>query len=200
VKNSCGYLAIADYYPYEFLRFYIWCKEKKIKPVIGIKVIIQIGEKQCLLTIYPQNGSAYKELIKKFFSANSPSERVFLLEEAIPYQKNCLLVFSVHNLQDIHYFSRQPFFLEKEKENPQIYLGFDFYIKDPKKELPTHVLPYLLPFFSVKTIFKEDVSLLESLPKSSLSQFFLPIDTRQKFISYLNEEEFFPLCTSDKLF
>src|SRR5205823_12638635 len=101
---------------------------------------------------------------------------------------------------DIHYFSHQPFFSANEKMNSQIYLGFDYNIKDPKKELPTHILPYLLPFFSVKTIFQEDVSLLRSLPKSSLSQFFLPIDTRQKFISYLNEEEFFPLCTSDKLF
>jgi len=182
------------------LRFYTWCKEKKIKPVIGVKIIIQIGEKQYLLTIYPQSGSAYKELIKKIFSVNSSSERVFLLEEALPYQKNCLLVFSVHNLRDIHYFSQQPFFSEKEKVNPQIYLGFDFYIKDPKKELPTHILPYLLPFFSVKALFQEDVSLLESLPKSSLSQFFLPIDTQQKSVSYLSEEELFPLCTSDKLF
>ncbi|CAJ0830314.1 1820_t:CDS:2 [Entrophospora sp. SA101] len=71
---------------------------------------------------------------------------------------------------------------------------------DPKKELPAHILPYLLPFFAVKTLIREDSSLLESLPKTSLSQSFLPIDIRQKFISYLDEKEFLPLCTSDRLF
>ncbi|CAJ0747043.1 24897_t:CDS:10 [Entrophospora sp. SA101] len=200
VKNRSEYLVTADYYPYEFLRFYNLCKEKKIKPVIGIKVIIQVNEKQYLLTVYPQNSSAYKELIKKFFNPNSPVDRVFLLEEVISCQKNCLLVFSVHNLKDIIYFSQQSFFSVKEKANSQTYLGFDFYIKDPKKELPAHILPYLLPFFAVKTLIREDSSLLESLPKTSLSQSFLPIDIRQKFISYLDEKEFLPLCTSDRLF
>ncbi|KLL03892.1 MAG: DNA polymerase III subunit alpha [Mycoplasmataceae bacterium CE_OT135] len=199
-KNRSEYLAIADYYPYEFLRFYNLCKEKKIKPVIGIKLIIQVNEKQYLLTVYPQNSNAYKELIKKFFSVNSPSDRVFLLEDVISCQKNCLLVFSAHNLKDIIYFSQQSFFSAKEKISSQVYLGFDFYIKDPKKELPAHILPCLLPFFAVKTLIKEDSLLFESLPKTSLSQSFLPIDIRQKFISYLNEKEFFPLCTSDRLF
>ena len=45
-KNSCEYLAIADYYPYEFLHFYQLCKENKIKPIIGVKVIVQENEKQ----------------------------------------------------------------------------------------------------------------------------------------------------------
>ncbi|RHZ36986.1 PHP domain-containing protein [endosymbiont GvMRE of Glomus versiforme] len=199
IKNNGEYLAIADYYPYEFLRFYNLCKERKIKPVIGIKVITKIGEKQCLVTIYPQNGSAYKELIKKLFNASS-LDQVFLLEDVLSCQNNCLIVFSVHNLKDIVYFSQQSFFLTKEKANSQIYLGFDFHIKEPKKELPAHILPYLLPFFAVKTLAQEDVSLLESLFKTSLTQSFLSIDTRQKFISYLSEKDFFPFCTNDKLF
>ena len=199
-KNHNEYLIIADFYPYEFLRFYSLCKERKIKPVIGIKVIIKIDEKQFLVTIYPQHGSAYKEIIKKFFNTNSPADRIFLLEDVLSCQKNCLLVFSVHSLKGIVYFSQQSFFSTKEKVNSQIYLGFDFCLKDPKKELPSHILPYLLPFFAVKTLVQEDIPALESLSKTSFVQSFLPVDVHQKFISYLDEKDFFPFCTSDRLF
>ena len=64
-ENHCEYLAIADYYPYEFLNFYQLCKENKIKPIIGIKLIVQENEKQYLVTLYPQNSIGYKDLMKK---------------------------------------------------------------------------------------------------------------------------------------
>jgi len=118
----------------------------------------------------------------------------------MPLQKNCLLVFAAHNLEDIIYFSQQTFFQSAEEGKSSFYIGFDFCLKEPKKDLPSPIIPFLLPFFAVKTLAGEDIALYESLPKTSLSQFFLPFDTQQKFIPYLNEEEFFPFCAKSKIF
>jgi len=91
------------------LHFYQLCKENKIKPLIGIKVTVQDGKKQYSITVYPQNSTGYKELMKKVFGGfESPENRIFPLEEILTLKKNCLLVFLVHNLRDIYYFSQQP--------------------------------------------------------------------------------------------
>jgi len=72
---------------------------------------------------------------KVFSGPGCPENRVFPLEEMLSLKKNCLLVFSAHNLRDIHYFSQQPYLAEKT-EDPQIYIGFDFCISEPKKNIP----------------------------------------------------------------
>lgn len=195
-------MAIADYYPYDFLRFYQLCKENKIKPLIGVKVIIQDDKKQYSITIYPQNSVGYKELIKKIFGGSgSPADRVFPLTEIMSLKKNCLLVFLAHNLHDIYYFSRQSFLAEKT-EDPQFYIGFDFCIAEPKKNIPPSILPLLLPFFAVKVISSEDSVALSSVKFTSLAEYFFPLDVQQKFIPLLSsaEKELSVLCTDDKIF
>lgn len=183
------------------MRFYQLCKENKIKPLIGIKVIIQDDKKQHLTTIYPQNSTGYKDLIKKVFSGpGSPENRVFLLEEILPLKKNCLLVFSAHSLRDIYYFSQQPYLAEKT-ENPQLYIGFDFCISEPKKNIPPRVLPLLLPFFAAKVFSSEDSTVLNSLKSASLVEYFLPLDAQQKFIPLSSSgEKLSALYTNDKIF
>ena len=185
------------------MHFYQLCKENKIKPLIGIKVTVQDGKKQYSITVYPQNSTGYKELMKKVFGGfESPENRIFSLEEILALKKNCLLVFLVHNLRDIYYFSQQPSFLAEKIESPQLYLGFDFCISEPKKNIPSQILPLLLPFFAVKVISPEDSIVLNSLKLTSLAEHFFPLDVQQKFISLssLKKEEFSALCANDKIF
>ena len=193
-------MAIADYYPYEFLHFYQLCKENKIKPIIGIKAVIQENEKQYLVTVYPQSSVGYKDLMKKIFSGkNNPENHVFSLEDILSLKKNCLLVFSAHSLQDIHYFSQKPFFLN-QTEKSQFYIGFDFRISKPNKDIPFSILPLLLPFWAVKAFSSDETAIVDSLRLTSFVQHFLPIDIQQKFTSLLSEEKHFSFYTSDKIF
>jgi DNA polymerase-3 subunit alpha len=198
-KSGCEYLAIADYYPYEFLHFYQLCKESKIKPVIGVKVIVKESEKQYLATLYPQNSTGYKDLMKKIFSKDSPENRVFSLEDILFLKKNCLLVFCAHTLQDIHYFSQKPFFLN-QTEKTQFYIGFDFHISKADKVIHPSILPLLLPFLATKTFSSDETTIINALKPTSFVKHFLPIDVQQKFISLLSEEKLFSFYTNDKTF
>lgn len=201
-ENKLEYLAITDYYPYDFLLFYNLCKEKSIKPIIGIKVIIQeqSEDKKYLLTIYPQNNAGYKELLKVVFNGDSPKDRTFSLDNLFHLKKDCLFVFTAHNINDISYFLQKQFFMAETKDKSQFYIGFDFCIQEPKKHISSHTLPFLLPFFSVKTLSREDAMLLGQLKLTSLEQHFLSADIQQKFISYLDEEKFSLVCSKDKYF
>lgn len=194
-KIKC--LSITDYYPYEFLKFYNLCKEKKIKPIIGIKVIIKENEKEYLLAIYPQNSAGYKDTIKKIFDNETLENRIFSLEKALSLKKNCLLIFVANNLEDIKYFSQKSFFSTEKESN--FYIGFNFFIKDVKKNVSSDVLLSLLPFFSVVSFSPEENFFLELLRESSLSNHFLPEDLQQKLTYYSKEERFLASCTNDKV-
>ena len=137
--------------------------------------------------------------MKKIFSKSSPENRVFGLEDILSLKKNCLLVFSVHTLQDIHYLSQKPFFLN-QTEKTQFYLGFDFHISKANKVILPSILPLLLPFFAAKAFTSDETTIVDSLKSTPFAQHFLPIDVQQKFTSLLNEEKFFSFYTNDKIF
>ncbi|CAI2173727.1 5646_t:CDS:2, partial [Funneliformis geosporum] len=81
-ENKLKYLAIADYYPYEIVKFFKQCKEKEIKPIWGIKVFFRekSEEKKYSATIYPKNNKGYKEVMQKLFAPDSPVDRTFSLD------------------------------------------------------------------------------------------------------------------------
>jgi len=103
-------LAIADYCPYEITEFFNLCKDKKIKPVWGIKIFLRERpeEKKYSATIYPQNNKGYKEVLQKLFSSDSPNDRTFSLNYLLfALSKNCLIIFEAQKIEEINFFATQ---------------------------------------------------------------------------------------------
>ena len=103
------YLTIADYYPYSVIEFLSLCKEKKIKPIWGVKVFLEedeVKKNKYAVTIYPQNNKGYKEIVQKLFSFDSPSNRIFPFEYVFSnLSKNCLIILESKKVEDINYFA-----------------------------------------------------------------------------------------------
>jgi hypothetical protein len=79
-------------------------------------------------------------------------------------------------------------------------IGFSFFLPSPSKNMEGKILPFLIPFFSVKTILKEEKILLKKIKNTSFGKFFYKED-KGNFINYeFNEEYFFSTCTDDKIF
>ena len=107
-ENKLKYLAIADYYPYEIVKFFKQCKEKEIKPIWGIKIFFRekLEDKKYSATIYPKNNKGYKEVMQKLFAPDSPVDRTFSLEFLLSLlSKNCFVIFEAQKLEEISYFA-----------------------------------------------------------------------------------------------
>lgn len=107
-ENKLKYLAIADYYPYEIVKFFKQCKEKEIKPIWGIKIFFRekLEDKKHSATIYPKNNKGYKEVMQKLFAPDSPVDRTFSLEFLLSsLSKNCFVIFEAQKLEEISYFA-----------------------------------------------------------------------------------------------
>ena len=206
-ENKFKHLVIADYHPYEIIDFFNYCKEKEIKPIWGIKIFFyeDSAEKKYSATIYPQNNKGYKEVIQKLFSPDSPIDRTFSLNYLlISLSKNCLIVFEAQNLEEIIFFANHWIITanpsQKEINYDNLFIGFNFFLLSPASSIPSRVIPLLLPFFSVKSLANEEISVLDSWKRTSFNRYFFPSDTQGNFLSYLNTEEYFSHCTDDKTF
>jgi len=205
-ENNFKHLVIADYQPYEIINFFNLCKEKEIKPIWGIKIFFRekLESKIYSVTIYPQNSKGYKEVIQKLFFADSPSDRVFLLEFIlVSLSKNCLIIFEAQNLQEIIFFANQWINIKstrKEINSDNLFIGFNFFLLSPGSNIPSQVIPLLLPFFAIKSLNKEETSLVDSWKSTSFNRYFFSRDTKAEHLAYLNTEDYFSHCTDDKTF
>jgi len=202
VEKGLKILAIADYYPYDFLYFYNLCKEKKIKPILGVKTFFKEKgqEKKNSVVIYPQNNLGYKSVIQNLFNYGKEQD-FFTYEQLLPLSKNCLIIFEANNLEAINYFAQRiSSFSEKKDINYQnFYIGFNFFLSGSQEQLAKNIIPLLLPFFSIKMLAKEEET-LTLMKDTSFNRYFLNEDVEQNAFHYLNNAEFFSLCTNNLVF
>lgn len=202
-KLNC--LAIADYYPYDLIDFFKLCKEKKIKPVWGIKIFLQVeSENQKYpATVYPHNAKGYKEVLQALFSPTAPNERVFSWQPTLSsLSQNCSIILETHRLEEINYLAVR---WESLTSFPKIkisnlLIGFDFYLLSPRQSLPSSIIPFLVPFWGIKCLDLKEIELLKLWKKTSFSRNFFFADTQVNFFPYLSVKELFAECTNDPVF
>lgn len=212
-EKKLEYLAIADYYPFEVLDFINECKNAKIKAIWGTKIFGQevqsqkeeenIDKKKYSLTIYPQNSKGYREVLQKLFSGDSPSNRIFSIEDIIiSLSKNCSIVLEAHKIEEIRYLASKWILSNTSPaiNKSNIFIGFDFFLFSPTNNIPKNIIPVLIPFFSVKTLTDEDTTMLEIYTKTNLSRHFLDKNYRNLLPYLKNTNEFLSVCTDDVFF
>lgn len=207
-KRGFFCLSIADYFPFSIMDFFSLCKEKKIKPVWGIKFFgrLKIYENafyKLSITAFPKNYDGYKNINEILFSVNSSlNERVFLLEQVLPIlSKNCFLVLELNDIEIARKFSIWWFALSFAGEvvYENIFLGFNFFISRSEKKSLENILDKLLPFFSFKFFENLDKDALIYLKKTRLVKNFFPEDYQGPFFSCsITKEDFFKYCTDDE--
>lgn len=204
-QNKLNYLAIADYYPYDLVDFFRLCKEKKIKPVWGVKIFLQTESEnqKYSATVYPHNIKGYKEVLQKLFSPTAPVERIFPFQQTLTnLSQNCSIVLETHRLEEINYLVTKWKNLTSDSSinTDNLLLGFDFYLFSPRQSLPAFITPFLLPFFAVKSLGSKEIELLKLWRRTSFGRSFFPADTQGNFFPYLPVKEFFSECTNDSIF
>jgi DNA polymerase-3 subunit alpha len=203
LEDKLDYLAIADYYPFATANFFQLCKEKKIKPVWGIKVFFQEkSEKKYSATIYPQNSQACKEVITKLFSPISPANRTFIWEYIQNFsKKNCLVVLEAQQIEDISYFvDLLPEILSQPPQNRKIFVGVNFFLTKPSSSLSPKIHSLLLPFFFIKILEQKEEKLLKLWRKNPSSRNFFSPDSQTDFTFYCDTNEYFSHCTNELTF
>jgi hypothetical protein len=73
---------------------------------------------------------------------------------------NCLVVFEANNLKQINYFANNLILKLAAEERKNLLLGFNFFLYSPSNNLTNEVNDLLIPFFAVKSMAKEESSLL----------------------------------------
>ncbi|MCE8162817.1 MAG: PHP domain-containing protein [Candidatus Moeniiplasma glomeromycotorum] len=204
-QNKLNYLAIADYYPYDLVDFFKLCKEKKIKPIWGVKIFLRTESEnqKYSATVYPHNSKGYKEVLQLLFSPTAPTERVFPFQQTlVNLSQNCSIVLETHRLEEINYLAAKwkNFTSLSTVKVDNLLLSFDFYLFSPRQSLPASIIPFLLPFFSIKSLSGKEIELLKLWKRTSFSRSFFPADTQVNFFSYLPAKELFAECTNDPIF
>ena len=152
------------------MEFYLECKKNDIKPIIGIKLIIEDSE----LLLYAKNKEGYKNLIKL---STIISERNLNIDDLIKYKHNLILVMpikkfneEIFNIYEDKYIGYSNL-IEKEgitlpkvfindvsylDKNDYRYIDYLYMIKNGKVlgeyELNTHINKYLLSQSEVEKI------------------------------------------------
>jgi DNA polymerase-3 subunit alpha len=206
LKNKLTHLAIADYHPYEIADFFNACKVNKIKPVWGIKIFLceKPDERKYSVTIYPYNNKGYKEVIQKIFSPDSSNDRTFSLQYILAnLSENCLIVFEAQKLEEIIYIGKQWILTHSPKKEGgpnNLFIGFDFFLLSPSQNIPQELIPFLIPFFSIKCLNPDEEKTLFLWKKTNFNRYFFANDIQNKPCSYLNTDDYFSHCTDDKTF
>lgn len=189
LERNLNCLSICDYHPYDFLKFYYLCKDKKIKPVWGIKKIAFIDGFQVMVNFFPKSYSNFRKL-NKFLYLKKELNYLSLKK----LSKLCLIVFEARKQEEVEEIRDLIANINNQdcfKNESDFYIGLNFFPKS-FKTLITLIekfsLEILIPFFSVKFLEKEDEIYLETLKKSSLISNFLKEDYSLNSISYLKKE------------
>ncbi|KLL02310.1 MAG: DNA polymerase III alpha subunit [Mycoplasmataceae bacterium RC_NB112A] len=204
-QNKLTHLVIADYYPYDLIDFFKLCKEKKIKPIWGVKIFFSFESEnhKYPVTVYPHNTKGYKEVLQILFSPAASVERIFTEQSILTnLSQNCSVVFETHRLEEInHLANRWKSLVEVSNTKANNFLiGFDFYLFSPRQTFPSFIIPLLIPFFSIKTLKLQEIELLKLWKRTSFNRSFFASDTQVNFFSYLSTNELFAECTNDPLF
>ena len=204
-EKNFSFLSIADYFPYSSLDFFSICKQKKIKPVWGVKFFCRSEkeERKIPVTAFPLNYEGYKNIIKTLFSANSSFERVFFLEQTFSLlSKNCFLVLELDCVEKIKQFSNwwTTLSFKKAVEYKNVFLGFNFFLLSPKKNIPEEIWDKLLPFFPFKFLEVQEEQALNCFKKTCFSNNYFAEDRQLGYKYSASKEEFLSFCTDDESF
>jgi DNA polymerase-3 subunit alpha len=193
IEKKIKVVSIADYQPYDFLRFYHLCRVNKIKPIWGLKKVLKINEFDSLLiTFFPKKHSDYKYLNKILYKNNDLIE----VDTLRDLSDKCLLVLESSNEEDFILLSNLKKKLDSHLENADssnVYIGINFFPKDIESLRSKFNSSNILPFFSIKSLEKDDEGFLNVLKKTTLTSGFLKEDVSSNWISYLSLEDFFNL-------
>lgn len=178
-------LAICDYKPHEFLKFYYLCKQYKIKPIWGLKRTVEFEGNQLLISFFPRNYLAVRKL-NRFLFHESCELDVYLLAKLSSF---CLLVLEARSELE---FSRLETLLVAIKQqdvhvvnSENFYIGLNFPILNFSVRTAGRHLKNLIPFFAVKFLDENERSSLVILKQISLVSRFPLVDCTTDSIPYL---------------
>ncbi|WNE41328.1 MAG: Error-prone DNA polymerase [Mycoplasmataceae bacterium] len=188
LKKGLKTLSISDYQPYDFLKFYFLCKKNKIKPIWGIKKLVEFDGNKILFNFFPKKHQDYKDL-NRFFYNNDGLINFHSLEQI---SKKCLFVLEARKEDDLEVLNILKLKIEDwfdDKSDISVYFGLNFFPRSFETLIIKKSLNFLIPFFSVKLIDDRDKKFLKNLKETSFALNFLKEDVYSDFIHYLSKEE-----------